>query len=59
VESNLPDEIQQQDMYIIEALRFALEKKKDNISHKTYGGYNGTINHVEKAVKLLSIEYLK
>jgi hypothetical protein len=28
VESNLPDEIQQQDMYIIEALRFALEKKK-------------------------------
>jgi hypothetical protein len=47
VESNLPDEIQQQDMYIIEALRFALERKKDNISHKTYGGYNGTINHVE------------
>jgi hypothetical protein len=32
VESNLPDEIQQQDMYIIEALRFALEKKRQYIT---------------------------
>lgn len=57
---NLPDEIQQQsDMFIVQSLRFSLEKKKENISKKTYSGYDGTINYVEKAVKLLGIEYLK
>ena len=34
---NLPDGIQQQeDMFIVESLRFALDKKKNNISKKTY-----------------------
>lgn len=57
---NLPDNIQQQkDMYIIEALRFALEKKETVISKKTHSGYNGTINIVENAVNLLGIHYLK
>lgn len=57
---NLPDAIQQQkDMYVVEALKFALEKKETVISEKTYSAYNGTINFVEKAVNALDIHYLK
>lgn len=57
---NIPNGIQQQaDMFIVESLRFALEKKKENISKKTYSGYDGTINYVEKAVKLVGLDYLK
>ena len=57
---NIPDEIQmQEDMYFVEALRFALEKKKDNISKKTHSGYEGTINYIEKSVKLVGMDYLK
>jgi len=57
---NIPDAIQNQgDMFIVESLRFALEKKKESISKRTHSSYEGTVNFVEKAVKLLGIEYLK
>jgi len=57
---NIPFGIQQQaDMFIVESLRFALEKKKESIAKKTHSGYDGTINYVEKAVKLLGLDYLK
>jgi len=57
---NLPIGVQMQnDMYIIEALRFALGKKKDSVSKKTHSGYEGTINHIEKSIKLLGLNYLK
>lgn len=57
---NIPFGIQQQaDMFIVQSLRFALEKKKESISKKTHSGYDGTINYVEKAVKLIGLDYLK
>lgn len=57
---HLPDGIQvQTEMFIVESLKFSLEKKKENISKKTYSGYNGTIKYVEKAIKALGLEYLK
>ena len=57
---NIPDGIQlQSDMLIIEALRFALDKKKPNIAKKTYSNYDGTINFIETACAKLGIERLK
>lgn len=55
---NIVEGIHQQQMEIITALSFALEKKKHNISTKTYSGYNGTVNFISEAIKKLSIEHL-
>jgi len=57
---NIPFGVQiQNDMYIVESLRFAFEKKKLNLSRKTICDYNSTINFVETAVKNLKIDSLK
>lgn len=57
---NLPNNIQMQEqMLIIDALKYSLEKKKENVSKKTYSGYNGTINFIESAIIKLKIESLK
>jgi hypothetical protein len=57
---NLPKNTQlQSDMFIVESLRFALEKKKENISKKTHSGYDGTINFIENAVAKAQLQYLK
>lgn len=57
---NLPEGVQMQnDMYIVEALRFALEKKKPNIAKKTYSNYDGTINFIETASIKLGLDRLK
>jgi len=57
---NLPEGVQMQnDMYVIEALRFALEKKKPNIAKKTYSNYDGTINFIETASIKLGFERFK
>jgi len=57
---NLPDGVQMQnDMYIVEALRFALENKKPNIAKKTYSNYDGTINFIETASIKLGLDRLK
>lgn len=56
----LPEIItQKQDFYIIDALRFALDKKKDNISTKTYSGYNGTVNFLETTIKKIGLTALQ
>lgn len=55
---NIVEGIHQQQMEIITALTFALEKKKPNISTKTYSSYNGTVNFISEAIKKLSIEHL-
>jgi len=43
------------DLTLIEALKFALEKKKPNISTKTYSGYNGSVNFLETAIKSIGL----
>lgn len=56
----LPEIItQKQDFYIVDALRFALDKKKDNISTKTYSGYNGTVNFLETTIKKIGLTALQ
>ena len=57
---NLPDGIQlQNDMYIVEALRFALEKRQQYLDPKTYRTYKGTVNLFETTISKLGIERLK
>jgi integrase len=57
---NMPIGIQSHaDMILIDALRFALDKKKPNVAKKTYSAYDGTVNAIEKTVKLAGLEYLK
>ena len=41
-----------------DALEFALEKKKENISPKTYAGYKSSTLSIIKAIKHLSLDYL-
>ena len=43
------------DFTLIEALKFALEKKKPNISPKTYSGYNGSVNFLETAINKIGL----
>lgn len=45
-------------MNLVEALDFALEKKKDNLAPKTYLGYRGSIEFVKTSVNALSLNYL-
>lgn len=57
---NLPDGIQiKNDMCIVEALRFALEKREQYIDPKTYRTYRGTVNLFETTISKLGIERLK
>jgi len=44
---------------LIESLRFALDKKKPNISKKTYSGYNGSVNFLETAIVNIGLKELK
>lgn len=54
------DPINEQSKYtLIEALRFALDKKKPNISPKTYSGYNGSVNFLETAIINIGLKELK
>jgi integrase len=56
---NVPEIIKKQsDLTLIEALKFALEKKKPNISSKTYSGYNGSLNFLETAIKTIGLTNL-
>ena len=43
------------ELTLIEALKFALDKKKPNISPKTYSGYNGSINFLETAINKIGL----
>jgi integrase len=56
---NVPEIIKKQsDLTLIEALKFALEKKKPNISPKTYSGYNGSLNFLETAINKIGLTNL-
>lgn len=48
----------QDDLRLTDSLDFALEKKRDVISKKSYAGYKGTIKFVKTAIKSLCIDYL-
>jgi integrase len=57
---NIPDGIQSQsDMLIVEALRFALDKKKPYIDPKTFKTYRATIDVLETSIISLSLGNLK
>jgi integrase len=57
---NIPDGIQSQsDMLIVEALRFALDKKKPYIDPKTFKTYRATIDVFETSIISLSLGNLK
>jgi len=54
---NIPDiEFTQPDYTIFQALHFALDKKKPNISPKTYSGYSGTVNFICAALTSLGLK---
>lgn len=56
---NIPDIAQENlSQTFIEALDFAIEKKKPNIGPKTLSGYNGTINFVKTAIKEIKLQHL-
>jgi integrase len=46
------------EMTLLQALDFALEKKKDALAPKTYLGYRGSIDFVKTAIDTLSLNYL-
>ena len=46
------------EMTLLEALDFALEKKKDNLAPKTYLGYRGSIDFIKIGIDALSLNYL-
>lgn len=46
------------EMTLLEALDFALEKKKETIAPKTYLGYRSSIDFVKKGIVSLSLNYL-
>ncbi len=47
------------DLRIVDALNFALEKKKDNLASKSYSGYKGTVAFAAKAIDCLGLSYLE
>lgn len=54
---NVPDlEFSQPEYSIFNALHFALDKKKPNISPKTYSGYSGTVNFICDAIVSIGIK---
>lgn len=46
------------EMTLIEALDFALEKKKDNIGRKTYLGYRSSVEFVKTAISGLNLNFI-
>lgn len=44
---------------LVEALDFALKKKKNVIAPKTYSGYKGTVTFIKAAISALCIDYLE
>lgn len=55
----IPDEFDtSSEMNLIEALDFALEKKKDTLAPKTYLGYRGSIEFVKTAIVALNLSYI-
>lgn len=50
--------IEDEGLLFIDALDFALNKKKDHLSKKTYLGYRGTVGFIKTAVSALSLDYL-
>lgn len=55
----IPDlETEDKSMTLSEALDFALEKKKLNISTKTYSGYKGSVNFYKEAINSLCLNHL-
>lgn len=56
----VPDPIEiQDDIFIVNALNFALQEKKPVLAAKTYSSYLGTLRFIIKAIKSLNLEYLK
>lgn len=47
------------DMYVVEALKFALEKKRKEVCKNTYSSYRGSINYFEYMAIKLKIDRLK
>lgn len=45
-------------MLFLDALDFALEKKKEHLAKKTYLGYKGTLSFVKTATNALMLDYL-
>jgi integrase len=57
---NIPQGVQQHsEMFIIDALKFALDKKKPNVAKKTYSAYDGTVNFIKTASDKLNLDRLK
>jgi integrase len=57
---NIPDGMQSQsDMLIVEALRFALDKKKPYLKPKSYNTYRATIDVLETSIVKLLLDNLK
>jgi integrase len=55
----IPDVISQQsNLSLINAIDFAIEKKRPNIGTKTLSGYNGTIKFIKAAVKSIGMDHL-
>jgi len=46
-------------MLFLEALDFALDKKKEHLAPKTYLGYKGTIRFISKATNDLTLDFLE
>jgi integrase len=57
---NIPDVAQENVNYtFIEAIDFAIEKKKSNIGPKTLSGYNGTIKFIKDAIEKIKLQHLE
>lgn len=55
----LPDVVEEQEqMYLIDALNFALEQKKSSIAPKSYSGYKGSVKFYTEAITSLHLNYL-
>lgn len=46
------------EMTLLQALDFALEKKKDTLAPKTYLGHRGSVEFVKTAIEALNLNYL-
>lgn len=56
---NIRDVIQQKEMYFIEALKFSLKKKRNDICKNSYSSYNGTVNFLEASALKLNFDKIK
>lgn len=51
-------ESEHEQMYLSEALNFALDKKKNTIASKSYSGYKGSVKFYINAIDSLNLEFL-